>query len=386
MATLNIWLETDRVMRRTLTVVSLVSVLSTGLILSDCPTTSAQDDGVLPPGFGPTGIVAVDDAVLGKDPREDAPSPSDRLGPFGRFGLSDPSATHDDCGDGCDHRWTATADALFLLRRNPGELLLAENTQTAGQVVSASDLRSPVQTGWDLTLSRQFCPHTRAEVRFFAVDGWTAASSTPTTTGELLRFNTGTPIFSNSAGTWIDSTANSQLYNLELNGVRQVTDRLSFIAGVRHLQLDEHLSLATVASAAPVALDYVTRNRLWGAQAGGRMQLIDVADRAGASVAGKVGLFGNAAAQDGTYSTGLVTLPAYGSTSVAAMVAELELMSTMRLTSNLTFRAGYRLLWVDGVALAPEQVPATEFVFGTGINATGDSLYHGAVAGLEYQW
>ena len=46
----------------------------------------------------------------------------------------------------------------------------------------------------------------------------------------------------------------------------------------------------------------------------------------------------------------------------------------------------YRLLWVDGVALATDQMAASDFLFASGINATGDAFYHGAFVGLQYGW
>jgi hypothetical protein len=46
---------------------------------------------------------------------------------------------------------------------------------------------------------------------------------------------------------------------------------------------------------------------------------------------------------------------------------------------------GYQLLWINQVALVgTEQLASTDFVFSSGIDASGDSFYHGAAVGLQY--
>jgi hypothetical protein len=100
-------------------------------------------------------------------------------------------------------------------------------------------------------------------------------------------------------------------------------------------------------------------------------------------VTGKAGIFGNQAAQNSSYSTGLVTLPATGDASLAAFIGELGINGTCQLTGSLALRAGYRLLWVTDVALASDQLPVSDFANSSGFNGTGDVFYHGAFVGLE---
>jgi hypothetical protein len=42
------------------------------------------------------------------------------------------------------------------------------------------------------------------------------------------------------------------------------------------------------------------------------------------------------------------------------------------------------MLWIDGVALATDQVAASDFVFARGLDPTGDVFYHGAFGGVQY--
>jgi hypothetical protein len=48
----------------------------------------------------------------------------------------------------------------------------------------------------------------------------------------------------------------------------------------------------------------------------------------------------------------------------------------------LSVRAGYQLLYVNGVAIAADQVTATDFVTSSGIDTHGSAFFHGATAGV----
>lgn len=54
------------------------------------------------------------------------------------------------------------------------------------------------------------------------------------------------------------------------------------------------------------------------------------------------------------------------------------------LTDRWSVRGGDRLLWIDGVALATDQVAASDFAFDRGTDPTGDVFYHGAFVGMHY--
>ena len=74
-----------------------------------------------------------------------------------------------------------------------------------------------------------------------------------------------------------------------------------------------------------------------------------------------------------------------------AFLGELAAIGRYMVTDNIAVRGGYRLLWIDGVALASDQVSVTAFVPpalapGRGINSSGDLFFHGAVVGVEAFW
>lgn len=76
------------------------------------------------------------------------------------------------------------------------------------------------------------------------------------------------------------------------------------------------------------------------------------------------------------------------STNQAAFVCEAGLECKYQVTSVITLKLGYELLWLAGVALAPGQIqetytiaPAT--VYALGVNSDYDVLFRGVTAGLE---
>ena len=134
--------------------------------------------------------------------------------------------------------------------------------------------------------------------------------------------------------------------------------------------------------AIPFGYSASTRNRLYGFQLGATAQLLS-RSRYNLDAFGKAGIFGNSSAQNSDFSTGIVTVPAHGSGTNTAFIGELGTTGKMQLTDHLALRGGYRLLWLDGVALASDQLAASDFANGSGFNGSGNVVYQGAFAGFE---
>jgi len=109
----------------------------------------------------------------------------------------------------------------------------------------------------------------------------------------------------------------------------------------------------------------------------------------------RAGVFGNYANQMTSIvvtepgATFLENVP----TNDIALVADANLMVIWRVNPNWTIRAGYFLLYVDGVALAPEQFNANAppnlvapSLRTPTANDNGTALYHGGFAGIEWMW
>jgi hypothetical protein len=111
---------------------------------------------------------------------------------------------------------------------------------------------------------------------------------------------------------------------------------------------------------------------------------------------GKGGVYGNHAKYNGRV-TGSTTaggtsadLFETNTNSDIAVVGEANLMVIYRVNPNVTFRAGYSALFIDGVALATENFnpnnPFNTVRTVTPVVTDGNVFYHGGFAGFEWMW
>jgi hypothetical protein len=167
--------------------------------------------------------------------------------------------------------------------------------------------------------------------------------------------------------------------------------RVEWLVGPRYLSLDENLALlgnnVTVANA---IYDVDTDNNLYGAQGGSRIR--SFRGCWGYELLGKAGVYGNDASQKQTIVDELgvndvVLRNAAASGSQTAFVGELGFSLLARITCNSGLRCGYNLLWLEGVALAPEQLDFSDTAqSGNSLQDSGGTLMHGFNFGLEYGW
>src|SRR5205807_5975159 len=177
----------------------------------------------------------------------------------------------------------------------------------------------------------------------------------------------------------------------------------SWTLGVREFLLDEkfHFASASVANGFQGPVRFVpargraqtnTTNDLTGLQIGTDLWVCLLP---GLRVGGEfqAGVYGNHANVNNTISSNLtnaVVGPEKVTDTQVAFIGQANLLATYRLNYQWTLRGGYQFLFVDGVALAPENfnpVPPTNNPFNPRrpfINVNGDVFYHGWNVGLEY--
>lgn len=309
------------------------------------------------------------------------------------IGRSDFGCCVCDEGLGCDvctlsgssrSAWGVSGDALFLTREDSASRVLAFNTSDPTQALDADDFRFGTQTGFDLSMRRSVGCRNAMELRFFSVDGWDAATTTATTANDLLQFNTAIPVFA-FAGDAIAAQSSSKLNNGEINLLSRRNEWVEWLFGFRYLELDEQVRTSLLNAGVPVEYRNAARNRLYGGQAGANLTMLNI-DRLSIDAIGKAGIFGNVVGHDASIDTGFGALTAGGNENRTSFVGELGFTGTYCFAKRVSLRSGYRLLWVDGVATASDQLAATDFFNGTGINSSGDVFYHGAFAGLAVKF
>ena len=281
-------------------------------------------------------------------------------------------------------RWTVTADAVFLARRIPAATLIVDALDQT-EVLSSSAFDFSSHAGFEVSLSRRLGCDNGIEFRYLGVDRWGSDVSLPTVSGRNLEINADDRHVFTAAGTSLDAYYASQLHSCELNGRHEFCQRrLAVLAGFRYTELDEGWGFTLVGATPPFRLEANTRNRLYGFQLGGQAALLDRGGPLSVDAYAKAGIYGNRAAQDSFYATDVATLSAHGARTSTAFLGELGLAGTYRITERFSVRGGYRLLWIDGVALAPAQLAASEFVTGQGIPTSDGAFYHGAFLGFEF--
>lgn len=182
----------------------------------------------------------------------------------------------------------------------------------------------------------------------------------------------------------------STLNSGELNYRHWFTPEFSVLAGFRYLNWHENLNAAfdTASPLPPGSVNqfYHTNNDLFGGQIGGDWKHA-FGNGFGIELGGKAGVYGNRSELDGAASLpGLGTFATNASSSRTSFVGELGLIGTYNLTPYFKVRAGYEVMWVEGLALAPDQVNPANFLGAPSVNNRGGVFLHGAVLGLELAW
>ena len=95
----------------------------------------------------------------------------------------------------------------------------------------------------------------------------------------------------------------------------------------------------------------------------------------------KAGIFDNHAEQLTFSSNPEEPFSISDSTNHTAFLGEVGLQAKCQVTDCLTLKAGYQVLWFDGIALAPAQLTNI-----SGIDTAGTIIFQGANAGLEYKF
>ncbi len=290
------------------------------------------------------------------------------------------------CNGCAPDAWQVTADALFLARRNPASAALFVDQAVNEEILNASDFHLGVHGGFDLSLTRWSGERFGVECRYFGVDHWNANVLVPTTPGNDLNSVSASPPVTVQAGTAIAASHASELHNFEVNTRYRWNDQWTLLAGFRYAELDERFRADLIDPPTPFSLQAVTRNRLYGGQLGAEVLVWDCGGRFAVDAFGKAGIFGNAATNRSSFATDVNTESAIGDRTPVSFLGELGIRGNYHISQRWSAQVGYHLLWVHQVALATEQVAVSNFFLGEGIDASGNTFYHGASVGIQYAW
>jgi hypothetical protein len=166
-----------------------------------------------------------------------------------------------------------------------------------------------------------------------------------------------------------------------------------WLAGFRWAGLDEASALTFDGGTTPVPSSYALRSstNLFGAQVGGRgrmeWQRWAVEGWAKAALAGSAMSQSQNAIVDANTPDPPIRQPQSGFEGGVGFIGDINATLVYRLTDTWGLRAGYNLIWLSGVALAPNQYDfGPDSTSGSGLNGGAGLFLHGASLGLEARW
>ncbi len=331
--------------------------------------------------------------------------------------------------------WTLSTDALImdriggtnrtLVERVSGSVPFSRVPSTPGtQALTSNDLQQGFSVGPRIDLIYHSDSGYGLELSYFHNIDWSTAraigSGTPP--NWLVMRAPGafyqTQDFSYQAMAWDYAT---NLYNTELNVRRDLSKRITVLAGFRWVHLTENLqgtltpadrylplwkfnqntNLLTVAQienlpgvratgSFPPFWNTSTTNNLYGLQIGADAKILQLGPFSIDTLI-KAGAYDNNADESTGVSIFKVVEPSHASTNHAAFIGEAGLQCKYQIAKGFALKVGYEALWLEGVALAPEQIEETyttspNIVTARGVNSGSGVIFHGAMAGLEYSF
>jgi hypothetical protein len=289
----------------------------------------------------------------------------------------------------------AIADAIFFTRNvqagNQALILTSNvpNVTDPNVLASTADLGFQFEVGPRITLGHEFDNSYAFEATYFGIFNF-HDSLTRTGMGDLnlpgdLALTGGLAFI---GADQITVTYDSVVNNGELNLLRGYGN-ISCLIGFRYFELGERFSITAIDAVDGTGFYNLNAyNNLFGLQGGARIQ--QSCGNWSYDLTGKAGVYGNEISSSQVVVDVDPSSPlraVHNSGAQVAFIGELGFNGNYQFSPNWFLRGGYQVFWVDGVALAPNQLDFTDTTdSGTRLNKTGSLFMQGANAGLMARW
>ncbi|HUG70287.1 MAG TPA: BBP7 family outer membrane beta-barrel protein [Pirellulaceae bacterium] len=280
----------------------------------------------------------------------------------------------------------ATFDLLLFNRSAAESRTIVTETGTGDPLLNTADLGFPVAAGFRFNLV--FPGHDGCDLVFnyLGIQFENSRVHSATTANyDFFEF----PALSPATSTDFQTSYTSTLRSVELGGRIRRWSRFAPLAGFRFIQLEDQFDRMSGDASMDLALSE-TDNQLWGFQIGGEALLWDAGPvRLQSTVKG--GVFYNSlnlstAGETITAGATMIDPTAAFSSGHVAFFGEVNLELAYQIGPQFSIRAGYTAMWLDGVALAPDQYDNFNLQSGIGTFDYGTVMYHGTYVGLELTW
>lgn len=302
---------------------------------------------------------------------------------------------------GLDPVWSGRTEALLLWRDAPQAVQLYDIRDpltglAAGSALNASNLASGMAAGPRFTLFRHTGDDGAIEFNYFRVQSFTASRTLPTVTAGYLQNEAFFCCPTTTPYNTVTANLSSAFQSFELNRRFPTDGGWQWLTGFRWVEWNDTFGLAPVlVNNATEAYGTRTFNDLYGWQGGADSILLGLGRPCRLEGLAKAGVYYN---QAGQASSAFYPLNGGGPLSVRTMkpatafVGEIGLTGVYDIAEWLSVRAGYAAFWLDGLALATNQVnqcgicnaPIAEPQGPTHVG--GGVFVQGITLGLEARW
>lgn len=285
--------------------------------------------------------------------------------------------------------WYVRGEALYLTRDNHAfNQELVESDTLGTPLLFERELNFDWALGPSVLIGRRFSECWSAEASYYGTHEFTAETSVV----GLNDLDLPGPIVAvaddfNNANQ-MNFIYSSNLHNAELNLVRDFP-WLAVLGGFRYVKWDEQFNIQALDQDGDISDYHVdANNNLYGGQLG--LRVANGGPRFGWELTTKAGVFANNASQEQVLRDNNNTVVLRNTSAEetdVAYVADANASIHYHLTRFIRVRGGYNVIFIDGLALAPDQLDFTNTpTSGTTLNNDGQVLLHGANFGLEAIW
>jgi len=321
------------------------------------------------------------------------------------YGLDELGCSTDGSCCGRGRRVYVEAEALILDRDNGSSrrpvVIDTSQTGATGELLSTRDTDFDVAGGARFLLGFQppGCRWCSAwEIGYMGVYDWEGSSVVSGANNLGIPGDLGLASNDFFGADAVRVDYDSELHSAEFNCVRRVYcccccgkgTTVDVLGGFRYFSLDETFNINSTDFDEGTS-DYrvETDNNLYGFQLGARVRRCHGCFAWLATV--KAGIYGNDAEQSQSVTDFpppfQLRTPRSSSGGDTAFVGEINLGLSYQVTKVWSVIGGYNVLWLDGLALAPDQL---DFTFasdsGTALNHNGGAFFHGASVGVAARW
>lgn len=297
-------------------------------------------------------------------------------------------------------RWYFRGEAVWLFRNNPNErnLTTLDNNRF---VLNTDDLGFGLTPGMRLTLGHYLTDRTAIEGAFYGTNNWDEQTST----SKFVSLNGAGPLnpyWGNGGGpfsTSAFSNSNQQFASYQTSfdsaelGVRQwITPSMSALLGFRFINVGDQFQLSANNDAFSGDTGFYrtwTTNNLIGLQFGTEYTHELFTHCLFFSIEGKAGAFLNFADQKNLlFNTDTTYNQRSDRETQFSSMFDLSIALTALVSNHLTLRGGYTFLFLDGLALATDQLDSNPTLNNSRgfIADKGTMTLQGPFVGAELAW